>query len=68
MTVFHLIFKIFLFNFYLFIYFSWRLITLQYCSGFCRTLIWGGRWEGGSEWGTHVNPWLIHIKVFHFIL
>ena len=20
---------------------------------------WRGRWEGGSEWGTHVNPWLI---------
>ena len=27
---------------YLFIYFliSWRLITLQYCSGFCHTLTW----------------------------
>ena len=23
----------------LFIYFNWRLITLQYCSGFCHTLI-----------------------------
>ena len=23
-----------------FIHFSWRLITLQYCSGFCHTLIW----------------------------
>ena len=23
-----------------FIYFCWRLITLQYCSGFCHTLIW----------------------------
>ena len=22
------------------IYFNWRLITLQYCSGFCRTLTW----------------------------
>ena len=22
------------------IYFSWRLITLQYCSGFCHTFIW----------------------------
>ena len=29
------------FSFYLFIYFiSWRLITLQYCSGFCHTLTW----------------------------
>ena len=23
----------------------------------------GGRWEGGSEWGTHVHPWLIHVNV-----
>ena len=22
------------------------------------------RWEGGSGWGTHVNPWLIHINVW----
>ena len=22
-----------------------------------------GRWEGGSEWGIHVNPWLIHVNV-----
>ena len=26
--------------FYLFIYFNWRLITSQYCSGFCYTLTW----------------------------
>ena len=26
------------FQFYLFIYFNWRLVTLQYCGGFCRTL------------------------------
>ena len=26
--------------FFLKIYFSWRLITLQYCSGFCHTLVW----------------------------
>ena len=24
----------------------------------------GGRWEGGSGWGTHVNPWLIHFNVW----
>ena len=24
---------------------------------------WRGRWEGGSEWGTHVNPWLFHFNV-----
>ena len=24
---------------------------------------WNGRWEGGSGWGTHVNPWLFHSNV-----
>ena len=24
---------------------------------------WRGRWEGGSGWGTHVNPWLFHLNV-----
>ena len=34
---------LFFFNFFflnLYIYFNWRLITLQYCSGFCHTLTW----------------------------
>ena len=25
---------------------------------------WGGRWEGGSRWGTQVHSWLIHINVW----
>ena len=29
-----------------------------------RGMGWGGRQEGGSEWGTHVNPWLIHVNVW----
>ena len=29
---------------------------------------WGGRWEGGSGWGTHVNPWLIHLNVWQKLL
>ena len=28
-----------------------------------RGIGWRGRWEGGSGWGTHVNPWLIHVDV-----
>ena len=24
---------------------------------------WSGKWEGGSGWGTHVNPWLFHLNV-----
>ena len=31
-----------------------------------RGIGWRGRWEGGSGWGwgTHVNPWLIHVDVW----
>ena len=25
---------------------------------------WWGRWEGELGWGTHVNPWLIHVNVW----
>ena len=28
---------------------------------------WGGRWEGGSGWGTHVCLWLIHVDVWQKI-
>ena len=30
--------RVFFFFFFSFIFISWRLITLQYCSGFCHTL------------------------------
>ena len=33
----------------------WGLMTL----GWPRGMGWGGRWEGGSGWGTHVGPWQI---------
>ena len=29
-------------------------------------MIWGGWWEGGSELGTHVHPWLIHVNVWQY--
>ena len=29
-----------------------------------RGIVWRGRWEGGLEWGIHVNPWLIHVNVW----
>ena len=29
-----------------------------------RGMGWGERQEGGSGWGTHVNPWLIHVNVW----
>ena len=29
-----------------------------------RGMGWGGRWEGGSRWWTHVHQWLIHVNVW----
>ena len=29
-----------------------------------RGMVWGGRWEGGSGWGTCVYPWQIHVHVW----
>ena len=29
-----------------------------------RRIRWRVRWERGSGWGIHVNPWLIHITVW----
>ena len=28
-----------------------------------RIIWWSGRWEGGSGWRIHVNPWLIHVNI-----
>ena len=27
-------------------------------------MVQGGRWEGGSGWGTRVRPWRIHVDVW----
>ena len=29
-----------------------------------RGMGWRGRRERGSGWGTHLNPWLIHVNVW----
>ena len=29
-----------------------------------RRIVWAGRWEGGSECGTRVHPWWIHVDVW----
>ena len=35
-----------------------------WCTGKSQGIGSRGRWEGGSGWGTHVNPWLIHVSVW----
>ena len=40
-------------KFFSFIYISWRLITLQYCSSFCHTLIWISH---GFTYVPHPDP------------
>ena len=29
-----------------------------------RGMVWGGKWEGGSGWGTRVHLWQIHVDVW----
>ena len=32
--------------------------------GWPRRMVQGGRWEGGSGWGTRVHPWRTHVDVW----
>ena len=51
--------KRFFFKFLKFIYFNWRLIILQYCSGFCHTLTWishGCMCVSHPEHPSHLPP------------
>jgi len=32
--------------------------------GWPRGMVWGGRWEGGSGWGTSVYLWRIYVDVW----
>ena len=29
-----------------------------------RGMVWGGKWEWGSRWGTRVHPWRMHVDVW----
>ena len=59
-------------NFYFyFLFISWRLITLQYCSGFCHTLKWISHeiffLQGKSFqfWQTLVH-WYMHAPIYFY--
>ena len=43
---------------------SWHLTTVfgPGALGRPRGIGWRGRWEGGSGWGIHVYPRLIHVN------
>ena len=46
---------------------NWTLKTYECRAGALgrpRGMGWGGRREEGLGWGTHVNPWLIHVNVW----
>ena len=32
--------------------------------GLPRGMVWGGRWEEGSGWGTRVYLWWIHVDIW----
>ena len=62
------IFLIFLNHFFPFIFISWRLITLQYCSGFWHTLTWISHrftcipyYEPPSHLLPHLSLWVIPV-------
>ena len=38
--------------------------TQNWSTGMTKGTGWGGEWEGGLGWGTHVHPWLIHINIW----
>ena len=41
-----------------------RQVLMAGALGRPKGIVWRGRWEGGSGWGTHVNPWLIYVNVW----
>ena len=43
---------------------AWDMVLRAGALGRPRGMGWRGRWEGRSEWGTHSNPWLIHVNVW----
>ena len=49
---------------YIYIFGCMRQVLRPGALGRPRGTGWRGRWEGGSGWGIHVNPWLIYVNVW----
>ena len=43
---------------------AWYRMLRAGALGWPRGMVWGGRWVGGSGWGTPVHPWQIHDNVW----
>ena len=43
---------------------AWGKVLRAGSLGWSWKIGWGRRWEGGSGWGTHAHPWLIHVNVW----
>ena len=43
---------------------AWYRVLGPGALGWPRGVVWGGRWEGGSGWGTRVHSWWIHVNVW----
>jgi len=41
---------------------AWYKVLGSDALGWPRGMGWGGRWEGGSGWGTHVHSWRIQVN------
>ena len=45
-------------------FYAWDRVLRASALGWPWGMEWGGRWEEGSGWETHVYPWLIHVNVW----
>ena len=43
---------------------AWYRMLRAGALGWPRGMVWTGRWEGRSGWGTRVHPWRIHFDVW----
>ena len=45
-------------------FYAWDVVLRAGTLGWPWGMAWERKWEGGSGWGTHAYPWLIHVNVW----